>query len=255
MHGTLPSEVGSRRRVACGPGSSQQPRSLRRLSPASSGRQPRDRADCGIAVIPGQIVATSVSRGPTKAGSPTSYLSHSSRRHPAQKDTAMTSPATSARRLIAGAALASSTALVTACGGSGTPAPAATVTVTTAPAAGATATSSPAATSPSTATAPAGPAACPTSALLVKTGLVQGAAGSIYAVIDFVNISSVTCSLYGYPGVSFVTASSGGSQIGLAATESKTAPRQLVTLAPGATGNALLRIVQAGNYPASKCHL
>ena len=166
----------------------------------------------------------------------------------------MTSPATSARRLIAGAALASSTALVTACGGSGTAAPAATVTVTTTPAAGATATSSPAATSPSTATAPAGPAACPTSALLVKTGLVQGAAGSIYAVIDFVNISSVTCSLFGYPGVSFVTASSGGSQIGLAATESKTAPRQLVTLAPGATGNALLRIVQAGNYPASKCH-
>jgi hypothetical protein len=72
-------------------------------------------------------------------------------------------------------------------------------------------------------------------------------------VIDFVNISSVTCSLYGYPGVSFVTARSGGSQIGLAATESTTTPRRLVILAPGATGNALLRIVQAGNYPASKC--
>jgi Protein of unknown function (DUF4232) len=166
----------------------------------------------------------------------------------------MTSPATAARRLIAGAALACITALVTACAssGSGTAAPTVTVTTTSPPAAGSTATV-PAATSPATATAPAGPAACPTSALQVKKGLAQGAAGSIYAAIDFVNISSVTCSLYGYPGVSFVTARSGGSQIGLAATESTTTPRRLVTLAPGATGNALLRIVQAGNYPASKC--
>jgi Protein of unknown function (DUF4232) len=72
-------------------------------------------------------------------------------------------------------------------------------------------------------------------------------------VIDFRNISGVTCTLYGYPGVSFVSTGTGGGQIGPAATESTVTPRQLVTLAPGATANALLRIVQAGNYPASKC--
>jgi Protein of unknown function (DUF4232) len=167
----------------------------------------------------------------------------------------MTSPATAVWRLIAGTALACATILVTACGssGSGPAAPTATVTRTSAPAAGSTATT-PAATGRATATTPAGPAACPTSALQVKKGPAQGAAGSIYAVIDFVNVSGVTCSLYGFPGVSFVTTGSGGSQIGLAATESTTTPRQLVILAPGATGHALLRIVQAGNYPASKCH-
>jgi hypothetical protein len=72
-------------------------------------------------------------------------------------------------------------------------------------------------------------------------------------VIDLENISGVTCTLYGYPGVSFVSTGTGGGQIGPAATESPVTPRRLVTLAPGATANALLRIVQAGNYPASKC--
>jgi hypothetical protein len=44
------------------------------------------------------------------------------------------------------------------------------------------------------------------------------------------------------------------TQIGLPAAEDKTVARTLVTLAPGATGNALLRILQAANYPESICH-
>jgi hypothetical protein len=86
----------------------------------------------------------------------------------------------------------------------------------------------------------------------VKLGLAQGAAGSTYTVIDFTNISNVTCSLYGYPGVSL----GGGhpvSQIGLAAAESPATPRQLVTLGPGVVANALLQIVHAQNFPPSKC--
>ncbi|OLZ65524.1 hypothetical protein AV521_31150 [Streptomyces sp. IMTB 2501] len=86
-----------------------------------------------------------------------------------------------------------------------------------------------------------------------RPGVSQGAAGSVYQVIDFTNISQTTCTLYGYPGVSLV----GGSplhQIGPAATRNTTAPRALVTLAPGATGNALLRITDAGNYPTTQCH-
>jgi hypothetical protein len=80
----------------------------------------------------------------------------------------------------------------------------------------------------------------------VKAGLSQGTAGSIYQVIDFTNISNVSCTLYGYPGISFASTGSSGGQIGLSAKENPTPPRELVTLAPGATANALLRIVDKG---------
>ena len=140
--------------------------------------------------------------------------------------------------------------------GSGTPAAAPTRTVTVTPSAPA----STAPASPSTAAASPGAggtgaaAACPTRSLSVKPGLSQGAAGSIYQVLDFSNISNATCTLYGFPGVSLA----GGSpvkQIGLAAAEDHSSPRVLVTLAPGAVANALLRIVQAANFPASRCDL
>jgi len=71
-------------------------------------------------------------------------------------------------------------------------------------------------------------------------------------VIDFTNIGNVTCTLYGYPGVSLA----GGkpvTQIGAAATRSPVTPKALVTLAPRAVANALLQIVDAGNYPTSTC--
>jgi hypothetical protein len=99
----------------------------------------------------------------------------------------------------------------------------------------------------------AGPAPCPTRYLGVKAGLSQGTAGSIYQVIDFTNISNVSCTLYGYPGISFASTGSSGGQIGLSAKENPTPPRELVTLAPGATANALLRIVDAGNFPPATC--
>jgi Protein of unknown function (DUF4232) len=162
----------------------------------------------------------------------------------------MTARANPARPAIAAAALATVAVLAAACGGS-TPGatPAKTVTVTASPQA-------PAAGSPGTATgtpaAPGAAAPCPTRSLGLKPGLSQGAAGSVYQVLDFTNISNVTCTLYGYPGVSLA----GGhpvAQVGLAASEDPAKPRKLVTLAPGQVANALLRIVDALNFPASKC--
>ena len=162
----------------------------------------------------------------------------------------MTAPVNAARPAIAAAALASVAVLAAACGGS-TPSatPTKTVTVTASPQA-------PASSSPGTATGtpatPAGPAPCPTRSLGLKPGLSQGAAGSVYQVLDFTNISNVTCTLYGYPGVSLA----GGqpvAQVGLAASENPTPPRKLVTLAPGQVANALVRIVDALNFPASRC--
>jgi Protein of unknown function (DUF4232) len=71
-------------------------------------------------------------------------------------------------------------------------------------------------------------------------------------VIDYTNTSSTSCTLYGYPGISFVTAPP-YQQIGLAAKRTATTPVKLITLAPGATANSLLQIVAALNFPASTC--
>src|SRR5689334_3893559 len=95
-------------------------------------------------------------------------------------------------------------------------------------------------------------AACPTSALRVKQGIAQGYAGGVYQVIDFTNTSGSTCTLFGYPGVSLVSGPP-YVQIGLAAKRGTSTPRKLVTLAPGATANAMLQIVDALNYPPASC--
>ncbi len=150
-----------------------------------------------------------------------------------------------AEKVTALAALAVAAGLLAACGSSATPSsrPTATVTVTvTAPSTQGT---------PAEPTAPAGPAGCATTALTAQMGPGNGAAGSTYYPLEFTNSSSVTCSLYGYPGVSFVTAS--GAQVGMAAVEDPTYPRQLVTLSPGRTVHAVLRVTDALNYPPSAC--
>ena len=93
---------------------------------------------------------------------------------------------------------------------------------------------------------------CATRDLQVTAGLAQGAAGSVYQVIDFTNIGTASCSLYGYPGIALA----GGSpvdQIGAAASRSPQAAPALVTLHPGGVANTLLRITQAQNYPTSRC--
>ena len=101
-------------------------------------------------------------------------------------------------------------------------------------------------------TASGGAPGCATRDLKATVGIAQGAAGSVYQVIDFTNIGTASCSLYGYPGIALA----GGSpvtQIGAAASRSPQAGPALVTLAPGAVANTLLRITQAQNYPTSKC--
>lgn len=158
----------------------------------------------------------------------------------------------SSRRALAAAAVGVA-ALVAGCGTSTT-----TVTVTSTPSApsGTSSPTTPATTpvsSPAQPSTPPGPAACATRDLRAKLGLSQGALGSTYIAIEFKNIGTAACTLYGYPGVSLA----GGNpiaQIGQAADENQATPRQLVTLAPGAVANALLRIVDAHNYPASRCH-
>jgi hypothetical protein len=107
---------------------------------------------------------------------------------------------------------------------------------------------------PSTSAAAAGGGApgCTTAHLQIKAGSGEGAAGSVYETLDFTNAGTAACTLYGYPGVSLATGTP-AAQVGLAASRSTTAGPVLVTLQPGQTGNAVLRITQALNYPSATC--
>jgi len=93
---------------------------------------------------------------------------------------------------------------------------------------------------------------CATGSLSIKVGASEGAAGSVYQVIDFTNTGTAACTLYGYPGVSLASGTPLG-QVGAAATRSTTASPTVVTLSPGKTANALLRVTQALNYPSATC--
>lgn len=168
----------------------------------------------------------------------------------------MTSVHRHLRRMAAAAALGGIAVVSAACSSSGgqaiTPAAKASVTATVSP-------------SPSTATAPpaitptstpseAGPPPCPTSALNVAMGQGNGAAGSTYYPLDFTNVSGGACTLFGYPGISFVTGV-GGGQIGRAASRNPALASELVTIAAGDVAHATLQVVNAENFPDSACHL
>ena len=95
-------------------------------------------------------------------------------------------------------------------------------------------------------------ASCASSGLVVWLDTQgNGAAGSIYYRLEFTNLSGHACTLSGYPGVSAVDL--GGRQLGSAGSRSTSRVRA-VSLANGATAAAVLRIVEAGNFPNSACH-
>jgi Protein of unknown function (DUF4232) len=164
---------------------------------------------------------------------------------------------TATARLGVAAALTGACGLLAACGSTPAPGAAPTKTVTiqastgASSAAAAAATSSAAAAATSSAAAPPGPAGCLASSLQAQLGVSQGAAGTIYQVIVLTNTSNATCTLYGYPGVSFVTGV-GGSQVGQPATKNPVVASTLVTLAPGAKADVLLAVHDAGAFPNCK---
>ncbi len=78
-----------------------------------------------------------------------------------------------------------------------------------------------------------------------------GAAGSVYYRIEFTNLSTATCTLSGYAKVNAVDLK--GGRIGAFATHETGKKAKTVTLAPGSSASATLRIVDALNFPANKC--
>lgn len=108
------------------------------------------------------------------------------------------------------------------------------------------------------------PPAC-TAAQIVAwlQGPGNGAAGSIFYQLEFTNISNQTCTLFGYPGVSGV--SIGSRQLGRPASRDAAHTPRVVTLAGvrraagqgvigiGGSATAVLRIVDADNFPSAVC--
>jgi hypothetical protein len=109
--------------------------------------------------------------------------------------------------------------------------------------------------SPSAPAAPAATAtkACSASGLVVWAGPEPGggAAGSVFYRIEFTNLSAATCTVKGYPKVNAVDLK--GHRIGAFATHEPGKAAKTVTLAPGQSAAATLRIVDALNFPANKC--
>jgi hypothetical protein len=105
----------------------------------------------------------------------------------------------------------------------------------------------------SAAPAAAATKACSASGLVVWAGEEPGGgtAGSVFYRIELTNLSTATCSVKGYPKVNAVDLK--GHRIGAFATHEKGKAAKKVTLAPGQTASAQLRIVDALNFPAAKC--
>ena len=95
--------------------------------------------------------------------------------------------------------------------------------------------------------------ACNASKLVVWAGEEPGGgtAGSVYYRIEFTNLGSSTCSLFGFPIVAAVNLS--GKQVGAPATHLPGKKVKAVKLAQGQTATAQLRIVDALNFSPNEC--
>lgn len=165
--------------------------------------------------------------------------------------TVPSSPVVLPLALVAGALVLT----VAACGGGSQQAPAPTTgsepTVPVTAASTPTTPASPSAAASSAVTPSTGPAAagtCTDSDLHVRYAddVGGGGAGSVGGTLTFTNTSTTSCTLRGFPGVSYVTGTK-GNQVGQAAT--RTDGRVVTrTLAAGGSAKAALRRTQPRNY-------
>jgi hypothetical protein len=103
--------------------------------------------------------------------------------------------------------------------------------------------------------APAAVPACATANLGVWVNLSEesGGAGTFAFPLDFTNLGSHACTLYGYPGVSATNAT--GGQLGRAADRRPIFKARTVTIPAGGTAHAYLFWVQVRDFTPSGCKL
>lgn len=75
-----------------------------------------------------------------------------------------------------------------------------------------------------------------------------GTAGNVHGTLSLTNTGSIGCTLYGFPGVSFVTGDS-GRQVGAPATRLHATREGMVVLPPGAVALAKLNQHATGAFP------
>ena len=86
----------------------------------------------------------------------------------------------------------------------------------------------------------------------MATGRGGAAAGSYSKTLAFRNVSSRTCTMYGYPGVSFVGGGTGRQVNDPFGRRSEAAPA-LVTLAPGGAAYVQVLFPSVDNYEPPTC--
>lgn len=110
---------------------------------------------------------------------------------------------------------------------------------------------------PSTTTVPTASAQpCKTLNLTASLSGGGAAAGTFYSRLTFRNDGSTACTLFGYPGVSYVRGSTGiqtGDPADRYASISGASTASVVTLAAGGTAHAVLAEVDVANYPPATC--
>lgn len=111
-----------------------------------------------------------------------------------------------------------------------------------------TTTTAPPTTPPPTSTTAPAVATCTVDHLTVKLGTPDGSAGATHVPLIFVNTGSTSCTLEGFPGVSFVGGGN-GTQIGSPAAEDKTSPITVYTLATGDSVQTPLTIADGSAFP------
>jgi hypothetical protein len=95
---------------------------------------------------------------------------------------------------------------------------------------------------------------CSSSQLKASLMNPSGAAGSVGYDLVLRNTGVVTCSLRGYPGVSYVTGAT-GTTVGAPAQRDNFGPINTITLSPGHAARATLIEVSSLNYPPDTCRL
>lgn len=104
---------------------------------------------------------------------------------------------------------------------------------------------------PATVTGSRGTPACKANMLTLGLGPGDAGMNQVVTILRLTNVSHQSCTMYGYPGVSYV-AGSNGTQVGAAAARVGTAGVRFV-LPPGQAASTVIHTVQVGVFDDSVC--
>ncbi len=95
------------------------------------------------------------------------------------------------------------------------------------------------------------PQPCSQAVLDTRAGTVEGAAGTTYRRINFVNTGARRCTLRGWPRVAFRDAD--GHRIGKPASHEPPHPAHQVTIPAGGRAHSWVAVPNPGNFPPAQC--